>query len=945
MPADDGPPLLERGAELALIDEALVDARAGDGTLVVVEGETGIGKTALLRAAEARARAAGMAVLATGGSELEGDLPYALARHLFAPEGIDIDELGGGAVAVDLCARAEARSEAQPLAIVVDDLQWADRPTLGFLAHLVRRLADRRVAVVVAAPLRSPAAGGLRSAAGRAVRVQPGPLSAAAIEALVAGDLGEAPAGPFVEACRAATGGNPLLLGLLVEQLAERGWRGTAAEAAGVTEVGSPPLADAVLRRLGRCPPTTTWVAQCAAVLGDGTPLRQVSTLAGLDAASTADAVTRLVQQRVLEDETPLRFVHPIVRQSIYGQLTAAHRAHLHARAAEVLAEETAPAEGIAAHVVLAAPEGCPGTVALLREVARRSLRHGDADAAARYLDRAVEEPPPAELRDEVEVERAVARLRAGRLTSLDDLAGAVARCADPAVRARGGRTLAAALFLTGRTQEAVQQLRATRERLEAELRTGAPRPLPVPAADDGEEDGERDLEVLALLVETDLARSVSFEPGLAAEVSPELHRLQRVVAAARPSNHAERLALVTEAASGVRAGAPVDRCAALAVAAHADGELVRAEDTASARFVDATTPLIFCDELDLAAQVLGRALEEAQRTGSALGRAQVLLTRSLLAYRQGRLRDAEADARAVLAAEDELPAPVAPLLAAWLVLPTVVRGDLDGAEAALADRGAAGAVESTHSSAFVLEARGWLRLAQGDAAGAAEDLLDCGARLGALGVANPTVIPWRSAAAHALAACGERADAAALAEDALARARTFGTPRAIGTALRGVAATQSGDARLATLAGAVEHLERAPAPLELARALADQGMALRRARRRTEAQGPLRRALDLAARCDAGLLASRVEHELRATGARPRRRRLAGPGALTPTERRIAEMAATGATNRQIAQRLFVSPRTVENHMASILRKLGIPARTEIARALARERPGSPSA
>jgi DNA-binding CsgD family transcriptional regulator len=281
----------------------------------------------------------------------------------------------------------------------------------------------------------------------------------------------------------------------------------------------------------------------------------------------------------------------------------------------------------------------------------------------------------------------------------------------------------------------------------------------------------------------------------------------------------------------------------------------------------------------------------------------------------------------------------VAPLLAAWLALPTLLRGDVEGAEAALVEGGGEGTLAPGQAAAFVLEARGWLRMAQGDATRAAADLLECGDRLHRLGVTNPTVIHWRSAAARALMACGERHEAEALARDAVRRARAFGTPRAIGAALRGLAATQEGEERIATLEDAVEQLQRAPAPLELARALADEGMALRRARRRREARAPLRRSLDLAARCGAELLAGRVEHELRATGARPRRRQMAGPDALTPTERRIAELAATGSTNRQIAQGLFVSPRTVENHMAAVLRKLGIPNRTEIAPALEQER------
>ena len=130
--------------------------------------------------------------------------------------------------------------------------------------------------------------------------------------------------------------------------------------------------------------------------------------------------------------------------------------------------------------------------------------------------------------------------------------------------------------------------------------------------------------------------------------------------------------------------------------------------------------------------------------------------------------------------------------------------------------------------------------------------------------------------------------------------------------------------------------LEPSQARLEHARALVELGAALRRGNRRSESREPLRRGLELATDCGAAPLAERAETELLATGARPRRVALSGVDSLTPSERRVAEMAAEGGTNREIAQALFVTPKTVEVHLSSAYRKLGISSRRQLASALA---------
>jgi DNA-binding CsgD family transcriptional regulator len=133
--------------------------------------------------------------------------------------------------------------------------------------------------------------------------------------------------------------------------------------------------------------------------------------------------------------------------------------------------------------------------------------------------------------------------------------------------------------------------------------------------------------------------------------------------------------------------------------------------------------------------------------------------------------------------------------------------------------------------------------------------------------------------------------------------------------------------------------LSASQAELELARALVQQGTALRVAGRRIDAREPLRRGLDLADRCGADRLVIRARDELVAAGGRPRRARLSGAAALTPSERRVAELVAGGLSNREAAEALFVTKKAVEFHLGNVYRKLGVRGREGLGSALAGDR------
>jgi DNA-binding CsgD family transcriptional regulator len=232
------------------------------------------------------------------------------------------------------------------------------------------------------------------------------------------------------------------------------------------------------------------------------------------------------------------------------------------------------------------------------------------------------------------------------------------------------------------------------------------------------------------------------------------------------------------------------------------------------------------------------------------------------------------------------------------------------------------------------------VRAAQGELRPALDTLLACRTWIQNMNAPNPASnAPWRSDAALLAAQLGEEDLAHDLLGEELELARAFGAPIAIAIALRAEALMSDGDARDETLAEAVSLLDGTVNTLELARTLTEQGAALRRSGRRGDALAPLRRGLDLAARCGALGLTRRAREELVAAGARPRRQRLWGTDALTASELRVARMAAQGMSNPQIAQALFITRKTVTVHLTRIYQKLDITSRAQLADSLGERR------
>ncbi|HYB23036.1 MAG TPA: LuxR C-terminal-related transcriptional regulator [Solirubrobacteraceae bacterium] len=338
---------------------------------------------------------------------------------------------------------------------------------------------------------------------------------------------------------------------------------------------------------------------------------------------------------------------------------------------------------------------------------------------------------------------------------------------------------------------------------------------------------------------------------------------------------------------------------------------------------------LLFVDELERAVEVA----EAATASGRVVGPPGAARWQGWSLYHQGRITAALAVAEAARAVHR------GDLVARGLIAACrLAQGRLDEAGAALlmvSDGGGDGIEE--FDAPMLLDLRAQLRLEQLRPADALADALEAG-RLsrGPSGVLGAGVVAWRSTAALARLALGERGRARNLAEEELEVARERGLTRVVIRDLRILAFAATGT-RVLDLLGEAVRVGRAAHPrLEYMNALVDLGAATRRANQRTAARHPLRKGLELAEREGAAALARRAREELDATGARSRRVLLSGIQALTPSERRVADLAARGLTTREIAQALFVTPKTVEFHLRHVYRKLDIPSsRADLSRAL----------
>ncbi len=923
-------PLLERERELALFDELLSDEGGAPG-LVLIEGPAGIGKSRLAEELRARAERAGVRVRAARGAHIERDFPFGVVRQLFesllaepgererllagaaasaapvfdtfAPSGQGAGD-GSFAALHGLYWLAANVADERPLLLVVDDLHWCDPASLRYLAYVARRLAGSGISLALSLRSGEPGTDPLLVAelasSADALRIVPRPLSEAGVAGVIGDRLAAAPDEAFTAACLEATGGNPLLLRQLLSSLAEEQVRPLAGEVAAVRRIGPRAISRTVLVRLHRLGEHAVAVAQALAVLGL-TDQRTTAALAGTTMEATAAAAAELVRAEILQPDAPAAFVHPLVRDAIYHEIPFAERVMRHARAAAVLAERDAPPEQIATHLLSAPRRGDPWVVEVLARAAASARAKGAADMAVSLLARAIEEPPPAERQPGLLLELGLAETLTSGPAAATHLREAWQRLEDPRERAYAAAILARTLFFTAPAREAAEVARRAAAEAPPEL-----------------------VDERQALRATELAAARYGMGGYPSAADLDAIEIEGDGPGAR------MLAAMLSFCLAMT-GASAERCAALAERALADDVLIGADPGLFP--VPALMVLTMADR-DEAVSEWEKLRALAHRRGSLLGVLSVNLWSGRTLLWRGELREAEerleaANERFAEWGRTRSGKTYGP---AFLGRVRLQRGDLAGARAILA----AGQAEDDGSDGFaeLVRTRVELLLQEGGFAGALELTRRLEQQDAAI-ASFPGWLPWRSLRALALAGLGRVEEAVWLAREEAEVARSFDAAGVVGRSLRVLAGVDP-ERRVERLREAVELLERSTARYELALAHAALGTALRLERRPTEARDPLRCALDLAHRCGADGLEQRVRTELYAAGARPRAAERSGPGSLTASERRVADLAAAGHTNKEIAQTLYVTLKTVEVHLSSCYRKLGIGSRRELAAALA---------
>ncbi|MCA1726842.1 MAG: AAA family ATPase, partial [Actinobacteria bacterium] len=475
--------MLERERELAVVERALDRLAGGAGSLLLIEAPAGIGKTRLLAEAVELARGRGLQVRAARGGELEREMPFGVARQLFQPLIERASErqrarlLSGSArfalaaLGHDGPARAGREgdplapidglfwllanvAESRPVLLSIDDAQWADAHTLRFLEYVSRRLAD--VPVLVAAGVRSgepdqPVR--LELLRLEAERIHPGALTSSAVHTLIASEFGVEPSPEFVEACATVTAGNPFLLAELLRGVRIDGMEPSSDAAGSVAKLAPDTVARYALVRLGRFGDDAISLAWAVAVLGGAPQLRHAARLAGVDEEQAEVLIDRLRGAEILAPGLPLDFVHPLVRQAIYGDLPEGQRSSLHRRAAEILASTGESSRTLAPHLLACSPNSDQWVVARLREAAAEATTTGAHESGVTYLERALAEPPESDL--PVRSQLAHALMEAEPVRAPHVLEGVAVEVTDPASRLETLRLLAAAYFISGRLVDA----------------------------------------------------------------------------------------------------------------------------------------------------------------------------------------------------------------------------------------------------------------------------------------------------------------------------------------------------------------------------------------------------------------------------------------------------------------------------------------------------------
>jgi DNA-binding CsgD family transcriptional regulator len=902
--------VIGRHREKAEVDRFLDLVTEGPAALVI-EGEAGIGKTTVWRAALEAARSRGYRVLICRASESESTLSFVGLGDLLEGAGDDAVELlpEPQRVALELALRRSAGEDSPdrvsvargalsvlrasaaevPTVVAIDDVRWLDTPSAVVLRFVVYRLTDERLGVVV-----SVRDGGATSLEldhafprGALIRLRLEPFSFEELEEVVRLHLPVGFTGPAWRALDRISGGNPFFALQLADALERRGGH-TSGQQLPIPET----LADAVRVRLAALSPSAQAALLPVAALAQ-------PTLALVRAgAAEAEGVEEAVQAGVLRiDGERLRFAHPLLASFVYGDAFEAVRRAVHRRLAALVAD---PDEH-ALHLGRGAVAADESVAATLEATADRAAKRGHREIAAELAGHA---------------ERLTPAARA------DDQARRVRKAAGFLYAAGDGRRSRELL------QELVDRLPPSEERARALRLLGfvvddVPRSIALleQALVEAGDDYELRSQVLTLL---------SAKESWGGNWSAGARRLRKAVELAERSGGGAALATASARLAWAEVGPDqlplIERAVELE---RSLPEFLSYPDSPSHLY---GVVLLALDRIDEGR----RQLEESYERGLALGDSHRLVHLGWLAeleLRAGNWEQALVHARACEAIGRQFGVRDADAWGAWSrALVEAHLGNVDAAaEAGERASRLARAVGFQWIIALSGLALGFLRLSAGQEAAARDHLLPLLEERAGVELHPSLVARTLSNAIDALIGTGELGHAETLAGRLEQHARAMPVPSAMAAAARcrALVLAQRGDLRGAR--ASIEHALAAHArlrePLELGRTYLAKGSIERRAKQKAEARASIRRAEAIFAELGARLWLERTRRDLARTGLTRSLDR-----ELTPTELRVAELAAAGSQNKEIAGALFVSVKAVEANLSRVYAKLGIRSRVELA-------------
>jgi DNA-binding CsgD family transcriptional regulator len=905
--------LLNRDSEREVLDGLLATVRDGGSAALVLRGEAGIGKTALLH--HAARQASGFRVARIAGVEAEMELPFAGVHQLCAPLLSRLDQLPSPQadalrialglaqgeppdrflISLAALSLLSAAAEKRPLLCIVDDAQWLDGVSAEVLGFVARRLMAESVALIFAVrePAEHRAFAGLPQLAVEGVsddvarlllaKVLPGGLDARVRDLLVA-----------------ETRGNPLALLELPLGMSDPGLAG-GFELPVVADLPSR-LEAHYQRRAESLPEATRRLLLVAAAdpAGDPALVWRAASILGIP----SDALMAAQEADVLHIGAGVRFRHPLVRSAVYRSASPGDRRAVH-RALADATDADLHADARAWHRAAATGGQDEGVAEELVASADRARARGGFAAASAFMRRAVALTADPSSKAERAFAAAESSLHAGAFDAGREMLATAERTPLDALQRARVALLRAQTALAERLGSDVPPLLLGAAAQLEPLDPGLARETYLSAIGAALYGGPASAD--ALLAAAQAARALPRAPDTARAVDALLDGLALLITDGR---EAAAPALLRATQAFAASDMPVDeslRWAWLATAA----------------------PNALWDSEGLRA-VCERQVQVARDAG-ALGHIPSILTAmSTAAARSGDFAEARAvraEADAVMEATGTRLAPFTELIALSLegreaeavplIRATLQGGDLgQGVAGPLAQCCAAilynglGRYEAAMEAASAASS---VRLDFFNAMWALPELVEAAMRTGATGAAHDAV------------------------EQLIQTTRPASTDFGLGMEARSRALVAGGHAAEALYREAIDRLRRTSAHADLARAHLLYGEWLRREGRRRDARVQLRMAHEMTSAMGMGAFAERARRELAATGETVRERGLARDETLTAQERQIARLARDGLTNVEIGARLFLSPRTVEWHLRKVFTKLGIQSRRQLAHALPR--------